>query len=230
MEEEIRRNIDRVRERIIKACIRAGRKPEEVTLVAVTKGVSVEKIKIAYECGLRVFGENYVQEAIKKISELPHDIIWHFIGRIQRNKVKYITGRFVLVHSLDSQKISEEFQKQGEKKNIVTNVLVEVNLAKEITKGGVILENTFNLIQNMLKYKNLQMKGLMTMPPYTENSENSRQYFKQLRELRNNLIREGVPEKYLQELSMGMSADFEVAIEEGATIVRIGTAIFGPRS
>lgn len=227
---DIKSNIERVRDRIEKASLRAGRKPEEVTLVAVTKGVPQKKIKIAYDYGLKIFGENYVQEAIKKMNELPAEITWHFIGRIQRNKVKYITGRCALVHSVDSEGLCEEFQKQGEKKNIITNVLVEVNVAKETTKGGVILENTLCFIQNMLKYNNLQMRGLMAMPPYSENPDDSRQYFRKLRELKNNLITEGIPEKCLVELSMGMSADFEVAIEEGATIVRIGTAIFGPRS
>lgn len=230
MSADVKTNIELVQEKIKRAAVRAGRNPEEITLLAVTKGVATEKIKFAYDCGLKIFGENYLQEALAKMNVLPSDITWHFIGRIQRNKVRSITGRFSMVHSIDSIKICEEFQRRSEKKNIISNLLVEVNLAEETTKGGILLENTLSFIQNVLKYKNLRMRGLMTMPPYSENPEDSRQYFRKLRELKYNLIKEGVPDEILRELSMGMSSDFEVAIEEGATIVRIGTAIFGPRA
>ncbi len=230
MQDDIQRNIAIIRERIRKAAIRAGRDPEEITLVAVTKGVSADRIKIAYDCGLRIFGENYVQEAMRKMEILPSDIIWHFIGRIQRNKVKYIAGRYALVHSIDSLSLCEEFQKHCEKRGITMDFLIEVNLAGERTKGGIPSRNTLSFIKDVLKYKSLSMKGLMIMPPYSENPEDSRRYFREIRELRDNLIEEGISEEYLRHLSMGMSGDFEVAIEEGATIVRIGTAIFGPRA
>ncbi len=229
MLDDIQKNIEIIRERIERAAVRAGRNPEEIMLVAVTKGVSPEKIKIAYDRGLRIFGENYAQEALKKMERLPADIIWHFIGRIQRNKVKYIAGRYALVHSIDSLSLCEEFQKHSERRGITMDFLIEVNLAGERTKGGITSRNTLSFIKNVLKYKSLSMKGLMTMPPYSKNPEDSRQYFREMRELRESLIKEGISEEYLKHLSMGMSGDFEVAIEEGATIVRIGTAIFGPR-
>jgi pyridoxal phosphate enzyme (YggS family) len=227
--DEVKKNLERVRKRIVNSAIRAGRRPEEIILVAVTKGVPVELIQGAYEEGQRIFGENYAQEAIQKIERLPEDITWHFIGRIQRNKVKYIAGRFALVHSIDSIGLCEEFQKQCNKKGLQIDVLVEVNLAGENTKGGVNKVNTLSFVKDMLKFNALKMKGLMAMPPYSENSEDSRKYFRDLRQLRDELIVNGIPDENLQILSMGMSNDFEIAIEEGATMLRIGTAIFGPR-
>lgn len=227
--EKIRENLAKIKERIISAALRSGRRPEEITLLAVSKGMNEEKILAAYNAGQRLFGENYVQEALKKIEKLPSDTIWHFIGRIQKNKVKYIVGKFALVHSIDSISLCEEFQKHCEKRGVTLNFLVEINLSGESTKGGITPENTLSFVRDVLKYKSLKMKGLMTMPLYSENPEDSRKYFIQLRELRERLLSSGIPEENLLHLSMGMSNDFEVAVEEGATIVRIGTAIFGPR-
>jgi pyridoxal phosphate enzyme (YggS family) len=228
--DSIKENLERVREKIISAALRAGRKPEEVTLLAVSKGMDYEKVRSAYESGQRFFGENYVQEALKKIEKLPQDITWHFIGRIQKNKVKYIIGKFALVHSVESISLCEEFQRLCEKKGVAMEILVEVNLSGETTKGGILPSNTLSFVKDVLKYKALKMKGLMTMPPYSDNPEDSRKYFIELRRLREKLIESGIPEDNLTHLSMGMSGDFEVAIEEGATIVRIGTAIFGART
>lgn len=229
MGQDIRRNIEEVLERIGQSARRAGRKPEEINLVAVSKSVPVESIKIAYEYGLRAFGENYVQEALKKIPELPENISWHFIGRIQTNKIKHIVNRFALIQSVCRIEECEELQGRSEAKNVTTELLIEVNLSGEKSKGGVLIENTLSLIESVLRYKNLRLKGLMTVPPFSENPEDSRIYFRELRRLKEKLLKEGIPENCMEHLSMGMSSDFEIAIEEGATIVRIGTAIFGPR-
>lgn len=227
--EKINKNLEMVRNRITSAAKRAGRRPEDIVLLAVSKGMDEEKIHSAYEAGQRLFGENYVQEALRKMEKLPSDISWHFIGRIQRNKVKYIAGKFALVHSIDSLSLCDEFQKQCEKRGITVDVLVEVNLSREKTKGGILPENILYFLNNVLKYNSIRVKGLMTMPPYSDNSEDSRKYFVELRKLREKLLNSGIPLENLHHLSMGMSNDFEVAIEEGATIVRVGTAIFGPR-
>lgn len=227
--DKIKENLAKIRERITSAALRAGRGSDEITLLAVSKGMDEHKIMSAYEAGQRIFGENYVQEAMRKMEKLPPDTVWHFIGRIQRNKVKYIAGRFALVHSIDSISLCDEFERQCEKRGISMEFLIEVNLSGEKTKGGVSPEDALSFVKDVLKYKKLRMRGLMTMPPYSENPEDSRKYFVQLRELKEKLIFSGVPEENLIHLSMGMSNDFEVAVEEGATIVRIGTAIFGPR-
>ncbi|HEY4717175.1 MAG TPA: YggS family pyridoxal phosphate-dependent enzyme [bacterium] len=221
--------IKRVRREISAAAVRAGRKPGEVRFIAVTKGIQPARIREAYDAGLREFGENYIQEAIGKIDLLPSDVKWHFIGRLQTNKAKYIPGRFIAVHSVERDDIAQQLQMVCEKKGIKMDIMIQVNVSGEKSKSGVTTENTLNLFNNVLKYNNIVVSGLMTIPPYSDDAESSRVYFRALRNLRDDLIHAGVPEKCLGELSMGMSGDFEIAVEEGATVVRIGTAIFGSR-
>jgi pyridoxal phosphate enzyme (YggS family) len=228
------RLIDSIRsiyKRISHASMRAGRNPEEVTLIAVTKTVAVHQIKEAMDAGLRTFGENRVQEAKVKIEELSAgpampSVSWHLIGHLQKNKAKYAVRLFDLIHSLDSTELAEELNSQAEKIGKVQEVLVEVKLSPEETKHGIAgteLPQFLKIIQAMM---NLKLKGLMTIPPFSEHPEGARPYFRELRALRDEAEAAGYP---LPELSMGMSNDFEIAIEEGATMVRIGTAIFGER-
>ncbi|OGP73990.1 MAG: YggS family pyridoxal phosphate enzyme [Deltaproteobacteria bacterium RBG_16_49_23] len=223
---QIEENILRVMERIEKAARKAGRNPEEIKLVAVSKTVEIARVREAVEAGVLILGENYVQEAQKKIEEIGHPVAWHFIGHLQSNKAKYAVRLFDMIHSLDSIPLAEELDRRAEKEGRTMNVMIEVNLSGETTKFGSEEARTFDIARKVLNLRHLSLAGLMTMPPYFDSPEMSRSYFIQLRELKEKMIKEGVPVK---ELSMGMSNDFEVAIEEGATYVRVGTAIFGER-
>jgi len=228
--EELKRNLERVRENIERACQRAGRGSNCVKLLGATKTKPPQVLRWAYELGLRVFGENRVQEFLKKWEALRDlDIEWHFIGRLQSNKVKYIIDKVVLIHSVDRPSLVDELQKRASKKGLdKVDVLLEVNVGGEETKGGVEPENAPQLMEYILKNAPLlRVRGLMTIPSYRENPEEVRPYFRRLRELRDKLQEEFGME--LPELSMGMSHDYPVAIEEGATIVRVGSAIFGER-
>lgn len=222
----IKENLLRVRERIEKAAQKSGRDPGEIHLVAVSKTVEVSRIQEAIEAGVTILGENYVQEAQKKIEEIGHPVAWHFIGHLQSNKAKYAVRLFDMVHSLDGIPLAEELNRRAEKESRTMNVMIEVNLSGETTKYGAEEERAFDLAKRILSLKNLSLVGLMTMPPYFDDPELSRPYYIQLRELRERMVRDGIP---MKQLSMGMSNDFTVAIEEGATYVRVGTAIFGER-
>lgn len=224
-----------IMKKISHAAMRAGRSPEEVKLIAVTKNVKTDTIKEAIDAGLRIFGESRVQEAQKKISDLRFQISdskieWHLIGHLQKNKAKYAVQLFDLIHSVDSIELAEEINKQAEKIGKIQRVLIQVKLSEEETKHGVSEGDLMPLLERINKLKNLKLEGLMTMPPYFEDPEKARPYFKRLREIRENINSLRITPNALRELSMGMSNDFEVAIEEGATMVRIGTAIFGERS
>ena len=222
-------NLERVEERIARACERSGRKREDIILLGATKTVKPEIIRHFYSCGLKVFGENRVQEFLKKYEALKDlNIEWHFIGRLQSNKVKYIIDKVELIHSLDRESLFDEVEKRAGRINKIQRVLLEVNVGGEETKGGVLPEEVFNFTEKALSRKNISLEGLMTIPPYEEDPEKSRKCFVLLRELREKLEREFSLK--LHHLSMGMSNDFEIAIEEGATIVRIGTLLFGERS
>ncbi len=221
-------NLRYVQERIREACKKAGRSAEEVTLLGASKTVPPEKIQKFYECGLRTFGENRVQEFLKKYEALQDaDIDWHFIGRLQTNKVKYLMNKVSLIHSLDRVSLADEIEKRAKKVGIVQDVLIEVNVGGEETKGGVQPEDLKKLFEYTLSLKNLRVIGLMTIPPYLDDPEDVRPYFVRLRELRDELEKEFSTS--LPHLSMGMSHDFEIAVEEGATIVRVGTLLFGER-
>jgi len=217
--------IQEIEQRLARACERAGRKREEVLLLGASKYANAEKIREAYQCGVHVFGESRAQDFLKKFEELKDlPIDWHFIGNLQTNKVKYIIDKVSLIHSLDRQSLAEEIQKRAERLGKVQDVLIEVNVGKEETKGGVYEEDLEKLFEYCLSLKNLRILGLMAIPPYKENPEEVRPYFVKLRKLKERL--EEVYKLKLPHLSMGMSEDFEVAVEEGATIVRIGSAIF----
>jgi pyridoxal phosphate enzyme (YggS family) len=217
--------IQEIEQRLARACERAGRKREEVLLLGASKYANAEKIREAYQCGVRVFGESRAQDFLKKFEELKElPIDWHFIGNLQTNKVKYIIDKVSLIHSLDRPSLAEEIQKRAERLGKVQDVLIEVNVGKEETKGGVYEEDLEKLFEYCLSLKNLRVLGLMAIPPYKENPEEVRPYFVKLRKLKEKL--EELYKIKLPHLSMGMSGDFEVAVEEGATIVRIGSAIF----
>ncbi len=221
-------NLERVEERITRVCERSGRKREEIILLGATKTVKPEVIRDFYGCGLKVFGENRVQEFLKKYEALKDlNIEWHFIGRLQSNKVKYIIDKVELIHSLDRDSLLDEIEKRAGRINKIQRVLLEVNVGAEETKGGVLPEEVFSFAEKVLSGKNVSLEGLMTIPPYEKEPEESRKYFVLLRELKEKLEREFSVK--LPHLSMGMSNDFEIAIEEGATIVRIGTLLFGER-
>jgi pyridoxal phosphate enzyme (YggS family) len=222
----IKENVLRVVERMEGAARRVGRDPREIKLVAVSKTVDVVRIKEAVEAGVSILGENYVQEAQKKIEEIGRPVAWHFIGHLQSNKAKYAVRLFDVVHSVDSLALAEELNRRAEQAGRVLKVMMEVNLSGETTKFGADEESVLNLAKMIRHLNHLSLEGLMTMPPYFDSPEESRPYYIGLRELKERMVREGVP---MKELSMGMSNDFEIAIEEGATFVRVGTAIFGTR-
>jgi pyridoxal phosphate enzyme (YggS family) len=213
-------------ERIEKAALRAGRNPGEIQLVAVSKTVEPARIQEAIEAGASVLGENYVQEAQKKIETMGRPAAWHFIGHLQSNKAKVAVQLFDMIHSVDSVHLAEELNRRAAQADRRLRVLIEVNLSKEATKFGTDEEKLFTLARTAKDLDRLSLEGIMTMPPYFDSPEESRPYFVELRKWKERLEREGIPVK---ELSMGMSNDFEVAIEEGATFVRVGTAIFGAR-
>ena len=225
----ISENLAAVTERMRQAALRCGRNPGEIRLVAVSKTVSPEKIREAINAGVTILGENYIQEARKKIEEIGGAIEWHFIGHLQSNKVKYAVDLFTMIHSVDSVSLAEELNRAAEKRNKIIPVLVQVNISGEETKSGINPEETARLLTELSSMDRLSVRGLMTMPPWFENAEDARPYFAALRNLRDELSHMNIKNITLRELSMGMSGDFEVAIEEGATLVRVGTALFGPR-
>lgn len=226
----IKSNLEGINARISKAAVACGRDPESVRLVAVSKTVPSERVREAIDAGVTILGENYVQEARDKIDALDScPVSWHFIGHLQSNKAKIAVKLFDLIHSVDSLKLAAELDKQAKKLNKVQKILVQVNIAQEATKSGLPEQDTPQLIKEISRLENLAIKGLMTMPPYFNAPQRVRPFFKALRKLRDRIKKLQLPAVSLDELSMGMTGDFEVAIEEGATLVRIGTAIFGER-
>ncbi len=222
-------NIRQVEENIDKACQKAGRNREEVTLIAVSKTKPVAMLEEAYQAGCRHFGENKVQELVEKYEAMPKDIKWHMIGHLQRNKVKYIVDKVFLIHSVDSLRLAEEISKEAVKKQVTVNILVEVNVAKEESKFGTTEEEALKLVEEISKLPGILIKGLMTIAPYVENSEENRQYFAKLRQLSVDIMHKNIDNISMDVLSMGMTGDYQVAVEEGATYVRVGTGIFGER-
>lgn len=222
---------DTIRERIRKAAISAGRNPQDIRIVAVSKTVPVARVRTAILDGTSILGENYIQEARDKISTLSNlPASWHFIGRLQSNKAKYAVRLFDLIHSVDSLKLAAELSKQAGKIAKTQEILIQVNVSKEQTKAGVSVEEALPLVRDISRLKHLRVKGLMTMPPFFDDPERARPYFKALRELFKTIADHKISGVEMTELSMGMSGDFEAAVAEGATLVRIGTAIFGSRS
>ncbi len=222
--------IKTVKENIKAACERAGRSPSEVTLIAVSKTKPNELVMEAYNAGIRTFGENYVQELVEKIETLPDDIEWHMIGHLQRNKVKYVVGQAALIHSVDTYRLAEEINIQAKKKGICMPVLIEVNIAGEASKFGVRPEDTLQLVKDISTLENVKIQGLMTVAPYVEDPEENRGCFRKIKDLSVDIAAQNIDNVSMNILSMGMTGDYMVAIEEGATMVRVGTGIFGERN
>jgi pyridoxal phosphate enzyme (YggS family) len=227
----VKNRIEKIGKRIEQTALSCGRDPLSVQLVAVSKTVSSKNVKAVVDAGVFTFGENYIQEAMEKIDEIADSrLSWHFIGHLQSNKAKYVVRYFDLIHSVDTLKLATEINRQAKKQGKIQNILVQVNIAMEATKSGVASKDTIALIREISQLENLAVKGLMTMPPFFNQPEKVRPYFKALAQLKNQIQKESINNIEMKELSMGMTGDFEVAIEEGATLVRIGTAIFGDRS
>lgn len=222
--------IEEVEERIQEACRRAGRDRSEVTLIAVSKTKPAEVLKEAYDLGIRVFGENKVQELTEKYEVLPKDIRWHMIGHLQTNKVKYIADKVELIHSVDSLKLAETIEKEAAKRNRTIDILVEVNVAEEKSKFGLRVEDVIPFIEKVAGFSHINVCGLMTIAPFVENPEKNRSVFADLRKLSVDITEKNIDNVNVSILSMGMTNDYEVAIEEGATMVRVGTGIFGARN
>ncbi|MCH5280210.1 MAG: YggS family pyridoxal phosphate-dependent enzyme [Lachnospiraceae bacterium] len=222
-------NYDLVKSNIEKACKDSGRDKEDVTLIAVSKTKPISMLQEIYDHGCRHFGENKVQELVEKYEALPKDIKWHMIGHLQRNKVKYIVDKAALIHSVDSLRLAEEISKEAVKKQVEVDILIEVNVAMEESKFGTLLEESEELVRQAAKLPGIHVKGLMTIAPYVEDPEDNRQYFAQLRQLSVDISEKNIDNVSMDILSMGMSGDYQVAVSEGATYVRVGTGIFGER-
>ncbi len=226
----LKENLQQVEENIEKACERSGRDRADVTLIAVSKTKPVEMLQTIYDCGVRDFGENKVQEMCDKMEVLPGDIKWHMIGHLQTNKVKYIVGKTELIHSVDSVHLAAEIQKQAVKKDVIVPILIEVNIAEEESKFGIHKEDTIAMVRQIAEMDHLRIKGLMTIAPFVENAEDNRLYFREIKQLSVDIKNQNIDNVSMDVLSMGMTGDYEVAIEEGATLVRVGTGIFGERN
>lgn len=227
----LKKNLEQVEKKIQEACERAGRDRREVTLIAVSKTKPVEMLQEVYDAGIRHFGENKVQELCEKIEKMPADIKWHMIGHLQRNKVKYIVGNNVeLIHSVDSYRLAEEINIQAKKKNVIVPILVEVNIAEEESKFGISAEDAVQLVEQISALENIRIQGLMTIAPYVVDAEENRLYFRRIKQLSVDIRNKNIDNVSMKILSMGMTGDYEVAIEEGATLVRVGTGIFGERN
>lgn len=225
----IKENLDAVEKNIEAACKRAGRDRSEVTLIAVSKTKPIEDLMEAYNAGIRVFGENKVQELTYKIEHMPDDIHWHMIGHLQRNKVKYIVGKVDLIHSVDKIELAEEIDKRAKALGIVQDILIEVNIADEESKGGVAADKAKELYVNIQKLSYVNVRGVMCIAPNVDDPESNRQYFVNLRKILVDIMSIMLDNSRVDVMSMGMTGDYEVAMEEGSTMIRVGTGIFGAR-
>lgn len=225
----IRDNIEAVRKEITEACERAGRRKEEVTLIAVSKTKPVEMLREAYDAGARDFGENKVQELLEKIPAMPQDIRWHMIGHLQRNKVRSIVGKVYMIHSVDSLRLAEEISREAVRQQVTVRILLEVNVAGEESKFGTTVQEALSLAEDAAKLPGIRVEGLMTIAPYVEDPEENRIIFKKLKQLSVDINSKNIDNVSMNVLSMGMTGDYSTAVEEGATCVRVGTGIFGHR-
>ncbi len=226
----IREHLDHVRENIMEACARSGRNASEVTLIAVSKTKPVELLREAYDAGVRDFGENKVQELMDKIPQMPSDVRWHLIGHLQRNKVKYIIDKVSMIHSVDSLRLAEEISREAVKHDLTVDILMEVNIAREESKFGVLPEDARALFDEIARLPGLNVRGLMAIAPFVENGEENRAYFQKLKQLSVDIMGKNTDNRDRNiVLSMGMTGDYVTAVEEGATCVRVGTGIFGDR-
>ncbi|MEE0347880.1 MAG: YggS family pyridoxal phosphate-dependent enzyme [Lachnospiraceae bacterium] len=228
----IKENLKQVEENINAACQRAGRDPKEVTLIAVSKTKPVSMIEEAIDYGIKDFGENKVQEMCDKIEKISNKLNWHLIGHLQRNKVKYIVDKACLIHSVDSLRLAQQIDSEAKKENVICNILIEVNIAGEESKFGVSKDQVKELLEEIKELTNVHVKGLMTIAPYVEDAEENRGYFREMNKLFIDMRQENADNDNIdmEILSMGMTGDYQVAIEEGATMVRVGTGIFGARN
>lgn len=226
----VKENLAQVQENIAQACKKAGRDPKEVTLISVSKTKPVPMLEEAYAAGSRDFGENKVQEIMDKYPALPKDARWHMIGHLQRNKVKYIVDKVCLIHSVDSLRLAEEISSQAGKKQVEADILVEVNIAQEESKFGVSCEEAIQLVEEISKLPHIHIRGLMAIAPFVEDPEDNRVYFRQIKQLSVDIMEKNIDNVSMSALSMGMTGDYMVAVEEGATMVRVGTGIFGERN
>ena len=226
----LKENLANVEKNIEQASKNAGRNRNEVTLIAVSKTKPVEMLQEIYDENIRDFGENKVQELCSKMEQLPSDIRWHMIGHLQRNKVKYIVGKVELIHSVDTYRLAEEINIQAKKQNVIVPILVEVNIAHEESKFGISAEDAILLVEEISRLENIRIKGLMTIAPYVENPEDNRLYFRKIKQLSVDITNKNIDNVSMEILSMGMTGDYMVAIEEGAPMVRVGTGIVGERN
>ena len=226
----LKENLSKVEQNILAACEKSTRPRSEVTLIAVSKTKPAEMLQEAYDAGVRDFGENKVQEICDKYEVLPSDIRWHMIGHLQRNKVKYIIDKVCMIHSVDSYRLAEEINIQAKKHRIVMPVLIEVNIADEQTKFGVSKEDAIQLIEEAAHLDNISIQGLMTVAPYVTDAEENRKYFQEIKQLAVDIQAKNIDNVAMRVLSMGMTGDYAVAIEEGADMVRVGTGIFAERN
>lgn len=225
----IKENIWQVEENIQKACQKVGRDRNEITLIAVSKTKPIPMLEEAYQIGVRDFGENKVQEMCDKYEQMEKDIRWHMIGHLQTNKVKYLIGKTTLIHSVDSYKLACEIEKQAAKSDCLADILIEVNIAEEDSKFGLWKKDVFSTVKQISELPHLRIRGLMTVAPYVEDPEENREIFRNIKQLSVDINNQNIDNVNMDVLSMGMTGDYMVAIEEGATIVRVGTGIFGER-
>ena len=222
-------NLRQVQANIEAACKSVGRDPSEVTLVAVSKTKPVDMLMEAYDAGARVFGENKVQEIMDKYDHIPSDVQWHMIGHLQRNKVKYIVDKVSMIHSVDSLRLAETIEQEAAKKDVKVPILLEVNVAEEESKFGLKMDEVLPLIQKISSFPHIEIKGLMTIAPFVDDPEDNREVFQKLKKLSVDIAAKNINNTTMSVLSMGMTGDYQVAIQEGATMVRVGTGIFGAR-
>ena len=223
-------NLAHVQKNINESCNKINRDPNEVTLIAVSKTKPVEMLKEAYDAGARVFGENKVQEIVDKYDQMPSDVKWHMIGHLQRNKVKYIVDKVAMIHSVDSLRLAETIEKEAAKKAVIVPILIEVNVAQEESKFGLKPEEVLPLIEQIADFSHIRIKGLMTIAPYVDNAEENREIFRELKKLSVDIAAKNINNVTMSVLSMGMTGDYMVAVQEGSTMVRVGTGIFGARN
>lgn len=226
----IKENLEEVREKIRQACQRSGRREEDVTLISVSKTKPVEMLREAYEAGSRDFGENRVQEIMEKYGQMPEDVRWHMIGHLQKNKVRQVLDKAVLIHSVDTVELAEQIEKDAAKRDLTVDILLEVNVAEEESKFGFRTEEVEAAVMKIKEFPHVHIKGLMTIAPFVSNSEDNREVFKKLYQLYVDIRSKNIDNVNMSVLSMGMTGDYEVAVEEGATMIRVGTGIFGART
>ena len=226
----LRENLKEVEQKIQEACAKAGRAREEVTLVAVSKTKPVSMLEEIYDENIRHFGENKVQELVDKYGQMPKDINWHMIGHLQRNKVKAVIDKATLIHSVDSIRLAETIEQEAAKKDLIVDILIEVNVAEEDSKFGLKVDEVMEMVETIATFPHIRIKGLMTIAPFVDDPEENRPVFAALRKLSVDIANKNIDNVSVGILSMGMTNDYQVAIEEGATIVRVGTAIFGQRN